>query len=58
VLEDAAVEVFVDNPAGDVGSQGTIPAWEAFFVREEELFEVVFEELVEGRSPGTARPVG
>jgi len=29
-----------------------------FFIREEEVLEVVFEEPVEGRASGPTRPVG
>jgi len=56
-FEDAAVEVFVDNPAGDVGSQGAVLILEAFFIAEQKLLEVVFEEPVEGGASGSARSI-
>jgi len=58
MFENAAVEELVDGPACDLRSQGPIMAWETFFVREQELLEVVFKELIEGRSPGSSRPIG
>ena len=58
VFEDAAVEELVDGPSCDLRSQGSVLVSEALFIGEEELLEVVFEESVEGGSPGTSRLVG
>ena len=44
-LEDAAVEVLVDGPASDIRSQGSVLVLVPFFVREKEVFEVLFEDM-------------
>jgi len=48
VFEDTAVEVFVDGPSCDLRSQGSVLALVLFIIGDEEVFEVLLEEPVEG----------
>jgi hypothetical protein len=58
VFEDTAVEVLVYDPAGDVRSQGSVLTLVLFIIGDEEVFEVLLEEPVEGGALGSARSVG
>ena len=58
VFEDAAIEVLVDGPSRDLRPQGPVAVLESFVVGEEEVLEVLFEDLVEGRTSGPSRSAG
>ena len=50
MFEDATVEELVDGPSCDLLYAGAHTCVEAFFVRVQELLEVILEELAEGRT--------